>query len=82
MRLRDSHRDEQSNPTTEATTEATNNPTPDALDGTAEGAAQADPDELRRRASRLLELGDEVIGRALSQDSARFLSHNRQQGGQ
>ena len=52
-----------------------------------EGAATAGPgsgggDELRNRARRLLDLGDETIRNALSQDSERFLEQNRQQGGQ
>jgi hypothetical protein len=34
------------------------------------------------RARSLLDLGDEVIRRALSGDSERFLAQNRQQGGQ
>jgi hypothetical protein len=42
----------------------------------------ADGDETRRRAQRLLELGDETISQALSQNSERFLSQNRQQGGE
>ena len=39
-------------------------------------------DEVRDRARRLLELGDETISNALSQNSERFLQQNRQQGGQ
>ena len=38
--------------------------------------------ELQARASELLEAGDRAIARALSEDSARFLSQNRQSGGQ
>jgi hypothetical protein len=33
-------------------------------------------------AERLLSVGEEAIQRALSQDSERFLTENRQQGGQ
>jgi len=39
-------------------------------------------EEIRRRARRLLELGDETITNALSRNSERFLDQNRQQGGQ
>jgi hypothetical protein len=46
------------------------------------GDANASGDEQRRRAQHLLDLGDETISQALSQDSERFLSQNRQQGGQ
>jgi hypothetical protein len=46
------------------------------------GGASPSGDEQRRRAQRLLDLGDETISQALSQDSERFLSQNRQQGGQ
>jgi hypothetical protein len=37
---------------------------------------------LRARAAALLAAADEAIGRALSRDSAEFLSRNRQSGGQ
>ena len=47
----------------------------------ASGAA-AVADELRRRAQRLLDLGDETISQALSENSERFLSQNRQRGGE
>ena len=46
------------------------------------GGASSSGDEQRRRAQRLLDLGDEIISPTLSQDSERFLSQNRQQGGQ
>lgn len=39
-------------------------------------------DDLRNRARRLLELGDQTIRHALSQNSEQFLQQNRQQGGQ
>ncbi len=38
--------------------------------------------QLRDRANRLLELGDEAINHALSQNSARYLEQNQQQGGE
>jgi hypothetical protein len=38
--------------------------------------------EVRQRAQRLLDIADETISQALSQNSERFLSQNRQQGGQ
>ena len=47
----------------------------------ASGTAAA-ADELRRRAQRLLDLGDETISQALSENSERFLSQNRQRGGE
>ena len=37
---------------------------------------------MRERASELLEVADRAIERALSGDSTRFLSQNRQAGGQ
>ena len=46
-----------------------------ATDGTATA-------ELRQRASELLAESDRVIERALSGDSFRFLSQQRQSGGQ
>ena len=46
------------------------------------GAAGDGGDELARRARSLLDLGDELIRRALSGDSRRFLAQNRQQGGE
>ena len=49
---------------------------------TAVGTAGRGGEELRNRARRLLELGDETITDALSHDSERFLEQNRQQGGQ
>jgi hypothetical protein len=49
---------------------------------TAAGGTGPGGDELRDRARRLLELGDETISNALSQNSERFLQQNRQQGGQ
>ena len=39
-------------------------------------------DDVGRRARSLLDLGDELIRRALSGDSRRFLAQNRQQGGE
>jgi hypothetical protein len=38
--------------------------------------------EIHERAADLLEVADRAIERALSGDSARFLSQNRQAGGQ
>jgi hypothetical protein len=46
------------------------------------GSNNSTGDEVRDRARRLLELGDETISHALSQNSERFLEQNRQQGGQ
>jgi hypothetical protein len=46
------------------------------------GAAGEAADELARRARSLLDLGDDLIRRALSSDSKRFLAQNRQQGGE
>lgn len=54
-------------------------PTREATDGDHENPNAA---ELARRARRLLDQGDETIRSALSQNSERFLSQNRQQGGQ
>jgi hypothetical protein len=48
----------------------------------AAGETGSGGNELRDRARRLLELGDETISNALSQNSERFLQQNRQQGGQ
>jgi hypothetical protein len=45
--------------------------------GTSVGAEAA-----AARARSLLDLGDELIRRALSGDSERFLAQNRQQGGE
>lgn len=47
-----------------------------------EPAAGRGDDETLRRAQRLLDLGDDAIRRALSGDSKRFLSQNRQEGGE
>ena len=44
--------------------------------------AEADLSLLRQVGNRFLAAGDEAISRALSSDSERFLSANRQQGGQ
>ncbi|MBW2726487.1 MAG: hypothetical protein JRE71_19070, partial [Deltaproteobacteria bacterium] len=49
-------------------------------EGTGSGAASSV--EARERAERLAEAGDRAIRAALSQDSARFLSQNQQEGGQ
>ncbi|MCR9096670.1 MAG: hypothetical protein NXI30_20800 [bacterium] len=46
------------------------------------GAGPSAIDETRRRAQRLLDLADDTISQALSQNSERFLAQNRQQGGQ
>lgn len=51
-------------------------PEPQALD------AGAGADDAARRARSLLDVGDELIRRALSGDSERFLAQNRQQGGE
>jgi hypothetical protein len=48
----------------------------------AAGGAGSGGDEVRARARRLLDVGDDLIRRALSGDSERFLAQNRQQGGQ
>jgi len=46
------------------------------------GAPGDGSEELARRARGLLDAGDELIRRALSSDSRRFLAQNRQQGGE
>ena len=69
MRTRDRDRDERLHTSQIAEPPASNR-------GTSDG------DALRRRARRLLDLGDETISQALSQNSERFLSQNRQQGGE
>jgi hypothetical protein len=46
------------------------------------GAPVAGADDPALRARSLLDLGDELIRRALSGDSQRFLAQNRQQGGE
>ncbi len=56
--------------------------TPDSKGAATAGPGSGGGDELRHRARRLLDLGDETIRNALSQDSERFLEQNRQQGGQ
>jgi hypothetical protein len=48
----------------------------------APAAGDAGADEAAARARRLLDVGDDVIRRALSGDSQRFLAQNRQQGGE
>jgi hypothetical protein len=45
-------------------------------------AACPDAENAAERARALLEHGDEIIRRALSADSRRFLVQNRQQGGE
>ena len=45
-------------------------------------AADAGSEDVGARARGLLDLGDELIRRALSSDSQRFLAQNRQQGGE
>ena len=52
------------------------------LEATAVGNDDRGGDDLRHRARRLLELGDETISNALSHNSERFLEQNRQQGGE
>lgn len=56
--------------------------TQDSGRATGAGSDNSSGNEVRERARRLLELGDETIGHALSQNSERFLRQNRQQGGQ
>ena len=56
--------------------------TPSTSESPTPGAGSAGTDEVRQRAQRLLDLADEAINPALSQNSERFLSQNRQQGGQ
>ena len=48
----------------------------------AAGPSGGDASETRARAERLLAAADDVIDRVLSTESERFLSQNRQQGGQ
>jgi hypothetical protein len=67
MRTRDRDRREQ---------EPTPEPQPAAA---GDGAGAGDAGE---RARRLLDVGDDLIRRALSNDSERFLAQNRQQGGE
>ncbi len=50
--------------------------------GNADTSRDGVGDDLRIRARRLLELGDQTIRHALSQNSEQFLQQNRQQGGQ
>lgn len=50
--------------------------------GNADAPRDGVGDDLRNRARRLLELGDQTIRHALSQNSEQFLQQNRQQGGQ
>lgn len=69
MRNRDLIRNDQQQPSPNS-----GNPSPSA--GSPGG------DEVRRRAQRLLDLADDTINEALSQNSERFLAQNRQQGGQ
>jgi len=69
MRTRDRKREEQQRPQ-------------DAGDSGSSGNDNPSGDELRNRARRLLELGDDAINEALSQNSERFLQQNRQQGGE
>lgn len=57
-------------------------PTQHEAGTTGAGSDSASGDEVRDRARRLLELGDETIRHALSQKSELFLQQNRQQGGQ
>lgn len=71
MRSRDLDRDEQQR--TSQTADAETPPT---------GGGSSEAEAVRRRAQRLLDLGDEMISQALSQNSERFLAQNRQQGGQ
>jgi hypothetical protein len=69
MRTRNQNREEEQNTRTS-----------EGTPGTASKISSGD--EVRERARRLLELGDETISHALSQNSERFLEQNRQQGGQ
>ena len=48
----------------------------------ADVAAPANAEANRDRATRLLEIGDGVIGRSLSGDSQSFLDQTQQHGGQ
>lgn len=45
-------------------------------------AAPSDLASVRERANRMAEAADAAIDRALSTDSAQFLRHVRQQGGE
>jgi hypothetical protein len=69
MRTRDRNREEQQR-------------TQDTGGATTVGNDDRGGDDLRHRARRLLELGDETISNALSHNSERFLEQNRQQGGE
>jgi len=69
MRTRDLDRDEQQHTSQTAETAPS-------------GGGSSEAEAVRRRAQRLLDLGDETISQALSQNSERFLAQNRQQGGQ
>lgn len=56
--------------------QASEGPDPNA---SAEGSGV---EEVRQRARRLAEVGDDIVARALSADSTRFLAENQQAGGQ
>ena len=45
-------------------------------------ATTAEAEAMRARVRSLLDLGDDLIERALSSDSQTYLAQNRQQGGQ
>ena len=58
-------------------------PTPGTDDSGDDAHASAERiDELRNRASRLLNSADDAISRVLSSDSEQFLRDTRQSGGQ
>ena len=50
--------------------------------GEGTGSDETGSIEARERAQRLADAGDRAIRAALSQDSARFLAQNQQEGGQ
>ena len=45
-------------------------------------ATESGAEDVAARARSLLDLGDDLIRSALSNDSRRFLAQNRQQGGE
>lgn len=52
------------------------------MEGPGPGVSIPGKGDARERAQRLVVLGNEAIGRALSENSARFLLRNRQEEGE
>ena len=55
---------------------------PEEITPAPQPATDAGEQDAAARARSLLDLGDDLIRRALSSDSQRFLAQNRQQGGE